>query len=267
MSREITESGLREILFDHPWRDRITVLDRVESTNTALMAQCRSGAPGGTVLIARSQTGGRGRQGKAFASEPGGLYLSVLFRPDCTFSRLGPVTAMAAVALCDAVEEAACLRPEIKWVNDLILGGKKLAGILTELDFTPGTDRISGLVLGVGLNAGQRDFSPELQAIAGSLRQITGKEPDLHTLAAAVIRHLSALEPVLTGGYEPMLEKYRRDCLTLGKQIQVIRAAGRRQAEALSLTDSAELLVEYPDGTRETLSSGEVSVRGMYDYV
>ncbi len=134
----------------HPWTDRIVVLDEVDSTNTEAKRLALKSAPDGTVVISDHQTGGRGRQGRSFSSPAGqGVYLTVLLRPNCTAQQLGLLTVMAAVAVCDAVEAACGVRPGIKWTNDLVLGGKKLCGILTELSLAP-----DGTVDSVGFFAG-----------------------------------------------------------------------------------------------------------------
>ena len=109
--------------------------DRLDSTNTRLKALAREGAAPGTVLLAREQSGGRGRLGRSFASPPGGLYLSMLLRPACPPERCLSLTPLAAVAARRAVLDCTGLSPEIKWPNDLLLGGKKLCGILTEVRF------------------------------------------------------------------------------------------------------------------------------------
>lgn len=123
--------------------------ETVDSTNTALKALARAGALSGTVLIARQQTGGRGRLGRSFESPPEGLYLSMLLKTTLPAERTLTITPMAAVAVCRTVEVVCGLSPEIKWPNDVLLDGRKLCGILTELS-VQGAE--ASLVLGVGVN-------------------------------------------------------------------------------------------------------------------
>ena len=173
--------SLREIsarLEDHPWASLVQVLDCVDSTNNLAKTLAAQGAPAGTVVIAERQTGGRGRLGRGFSSPPGmGVYLSVILRPDAPPERLMHLTCAVAEVLCDGVEAASGLRPGIKWTNDLVSGGRKLCGILTELSLEAESGHVQYAVVGAGVNCGQKlsDFPPEIQDIAGSLTMLTGK--------------------------------------------------------------------------------------------
>ena len=159
-----------------PWQ--VQVFEEVTSTNTLLKELGRQGAPAGTVLVADRQTGGRGRLGRTFLSPGGvGVYLSALIRPDCAPIELMHLTCAVAVAMCDAVENAFGFRPGIKWTNDLVVGKKKLGGILTELGLDPKTGRVSYAVLGIGINCGQTeaDFDESIRAMATSARMVLGR--------------------------------------------------------------------------------------------
>lgn len=248
-------------LGDHPWRDRLLVLSSVDSTNNYLKTLAAAGAPHGTVVVADGQTGGRGRMGRRFDSAPGmGVYLSVLLRPACPPDRLMTLTAQAAVAAARAVEEVCGARTEIKWVNDLMLRGRKICGILTELSLEAESGLVHSAVVGVGINCGRRteDFPPELRQIAGSILSQTGKTVDRGALAAALIRHLSALPELNWRG------EYRARCLNLGRSVELL-APGREPVPALALDvgPAAELLVRLSDGTERAVNSGEVSIRGL----
>ena len=141
---------------DHPWQDQILCFDTIDSTNTRAKLLAAQGAPHGTVLLADTQTAGRGRLGRSFQSPGGmGIYMSVLLRPKCRPEKLMHLTCAAAVAACDAVEKVCGLRPGIKWTNDLISGKRKLAGILTELSLSPATGLLDYAVIGIGINCHQ----------------------------------------------------------------------------------------------------------------
>lgn len=255
---------------DHPWRDRIRWFDCTDSTNTQAKLLAAAGAPHGTVLIADRQTGGRGRMGRSFQSPGGmGIYLSVILRPDCRADALMHLTCATAVAMCDAAEQATQLRPSIKWTNDLVVGTKKLGGILTELSVDPKTGNADYAVIGIGLNCCQRavDFSPELQDMATSLSMASGQPVDRAAMAVAMIQALYSMDCTLLSGRAAMLDAYRRDCITLGKDVVIVRGDERRYAAAEDIAGDGALIVTYADGTREAVSSGEVSVRGMYGYV
>ena len=245
-------------------------LDTVDSTNTECKRWAMAGAPEGLVVTADEQTGGRGRLGRSFQSPRGcGLYLSALFRPRLEPARVADFTAWAAVAVCDGIEAACGLRPRIKWTNDIILGGRKLVGILTELGLESESNALEYLVTGIGVNVNHRpeDFTPEIRDMATSLLQQLGR-PVLRTqLAVQIIRALDRMYAGFPENKGEYLAKYRADCLTPGNQVQLITPVSRQEARALEIDDQFRLVVELPDGSRKALSAGEVSVRGMYGYV
>ena len=254
----------------HPWTQTVTVLDSVDSTNNAAKQLAAAGAPAGTCILAEQQTGGRGRMGRSFASPPGmGIYLSIILRPDAKPEQLMHLSACAAEAFAEAIESETGLKVGIKWVNDLVAGGRKLCGILTELSVEMESGRAEYAVIGVGVNCCQRpgDFPPELSEIAASVAMQTGVDPDRNALAAALIRAVAELNDTLLSGQADWIARYRARCVTLGKPVRVLWPDGAREAVAVDLSDSASLQVEYPDGSRAWVSSGEVSVRGLYGYI
>lgn len=253
---------------DHPWADRIEYHRAIDSTNLRAKALAAAGAPHGTVVIADGQTAGRGRLGRSFQSPAGdGIYLSLILRPQCPPSELMHLTCAAAVAACDAIAQATGYRPQIKWINDLVGGQKKLAGILTELSVDNATGNVRYAVVGIGINCCQRRFPPELQDIACSLAMVTGEAPSRSQLAAALIRALHHMSQTLTQEKAAIMDRYRRDCVTLGREVLLIRADRQREAVALSLDDDGALTVRLPDGRLETVTSGEASVRGLWGYL
>ena len=176
------------------------------------------------------------------------------------------LTCAVGAAMCDALEQACGLRPGIKWTNDLVFGHKKAAGILTELGTSP-----EGLyaVVGIGVNCCQQltDFPEELRDRAGSLAMVTGRRIDRPKVAAAMMEALANMDRNLLTGKEAMLEQYRRDCVTLGQKISVVRGDEIRHGTALDIGNDGDLIVRFDDGHTEAVSSGEVSIRGMYGYV
>ncbi len=230
-----------------------------------------SGAPHGTVLIADRQTGGRGRMGRSFLSPAGtGIYMSIILRPSCMPAVLMHLTCAAAVAMCDAVEAAAGFRPGIKWTNDLVKDGRKLGGILTELSLDTKSGKVDFAIIGIGINCCQnlRDFDSEIREMAGSVAMFSKSGADRAKTAACMIRALSDMSRVLLTNQERILERYRRDCVTLGKDICLVRSDGLvRYGNALDVDSDGGLVVRFTDGRVETVNSGEVSVRGMYGYI
>lgn len=253
----------------NPWRDNIHCYESVTSTNDVLKQMAQQGAPHGTVLVADSQSAGRGRLGRAFVSPANmGIYMSVLLRPACEPTQLMHLTCAVASAACSAIESALGFRPGIKWTNDLVYQKKKLAGILTELGFHPdGT--VAYCVIGIGINCNQQpaDFPPEIRQIAGSLTMIAGKPIDRGLVAANMIDSFAVMNDTLLEKKDEIMAQYRRDCITIGQEISLVRGEDVRHGKALDVDDDGALIVEYLDGSVEAVNSGEVSVRGLYNYI
>lgn len=224
----------------------------------------------GLVILADQQTGGRGRPGRSFVSPAGkGLYLSAALKPYCPLERVSSLTAWTAVALCDAIEQVCGVRPGIKWPNDLVLRDKKLCGVLTEMELEAETGSLGYVIIGIGINLRQNeaDFGPEVAPTAISLQQALGRAPDRTELAAAVLLSLDKLYQDFPERAQGYLERFRRDCLTLCRPVRVLYPGGTREGTAVDITEDFGLTVRWPDGTVEAVTSGEVSVRGLYGYV
>lgn len=246
----------------------ILCLDSVDSTNTYLKTLANQGADHGTVVIADGQTGGRGRRERPFQSPRGaGLYLSVLLRPDCRPAQAVDLTAWVAVAVCDAIEDLCRIRPDIKWTNDLLLRGRKLCGILTEMGVEGESGALQYVVAGVGINLHQSraDFAAlGLEDVATSLAaEGAARGVDRCALAAALIAALDRMAAQFPARREAWLDRYRAGCVTVGRQVLLVRGDASTPALALGIGDDFSLRVRYPDGTEGAVSSGEVSVRGL----
>jgi BirA family biotin operon repressor/biotin-[acetyl-CoA-carboxylase] ligase len=253
----------------YPWRGNIHYFDTIDSTNTQAKRMAADGAPHGTVLIADTQTGGRGRMGRSFHSPGGvGIYFSVILRPQCHATEMMHLTCATAVAACNAVEKTTGLRPGIKLTNDLVHGKHKLGGILTELGLNP-NGTVDYAIIGIGINCCQKetDFAPDIQGIAGSLSMVTGREIDRARVAAAMMEALFHMDQKLLSGKSEILERYREDCITVGQDISLLRGDAVRHGHALTVDEEGALVVLFPDGSVEAVNSGEVSVRGMYGYL
>lgn len=243
----------------------------VDSTNTYLKKLALTGAEDGAAAVADCQTAGRGRMDRTFQSPRGkGIYLSVLLRPELPPERLLPVTALCGVAVSRAVERVCGVQPRLKWPNDPVVNGRKLCGILTEMALEGESGRLQYLVLGVGVNVGQTaaDFTPDVAAIATSVNEAAGRGVSRSALAAALLEEIDRLYAALRrDDLSEYLETYRALCVNLGKTVQLIRPDGTREvALAEAIDEQFSLVVRREDGTRETIRSGEVSVRGMYGY-
>lgn len=249
---------------DYSWGESVYYLECTDSTNNYAKTLAKNGAPEGTAVIARCQTGGRGRMGRSFHSPEGGLYLSLILRPNCRATELMHLTCGAGVAASNAVFSVTGIRPGLKWINDLVLGTKKVGGILVEMSLTPEGD-VDYAVIGIGINC-KDTVPPELSEIATALDRETGKEISPAVLAAALLSELNTLSCTVFTEKEAILRTYRAFCVTIGKEVLLIRGEEKRQAFALDITDDGGLLVKYPDGTQDIIASGEASVRGLFGY-
>ena len=263
------EQILSHLSPQYPWKAHFQFFPSIGSTSDHLRTLARAGAPAGTVLVADCQTGGPGRRGRSFHSPEGaGIYMSILLRPNCLPAELLHLTCAAGTAMCDAVEAAAGFRPGIKWTNDLVFGKRKLGGILTELGFTP-QGGVDYAIIGIGINCCQteQDFPEEIRAIAGSLAMAAGREIERAKVAAAMMDALHIMANRLLTEKTQILKRYRRDCITVNQEVVLVRGEEKRYGFALDIDEEGALVVRFSDGSTESVSSGEISVRGMYGYV
>lgn len=211
-----------------------------------------------TVFIADSQTAGRGRRGRKFFSEGGaGIYISFLLYPKERGALATKITALAAVAAARAIERTTGLCAGIKWVNDLYINGKKLAGILAECEMSQ-SGEISHLVLGMGINVYKTELPSEIRDIATSIEE-AGVRTEREKLTAELISTLT--ESLLELDSPEIHKEYKERLVVLGREIKVLKGGESYSARALDVTEDYSLLVELENGTRETLLSGEISTK------
>ena len=258
---------IKKALQQHPWQDTIIYFDTIGSTNTYAKELALDGAKEGTVVIAGSQSGGRGRLGRSFSSPAGmGIYMSVILRPDCLPEELMHLTCATGVAAGLAVALRTGKNPGIKWTNDLVLGKRKLGGILTELSVNPVTRKVDWAVVGIGINCCQtpQDFPEEIRDMACSLEL---KVQDIPGLASEMIRSLFDMRSTLFTEKDAIMEAFRGRCVTIGQDISILRGDEIRHAKAVGVDDDGGLEVVLSNGETTTVTSGEVSIRGMYGYL
>lgn len=245
---------------------QITLLQEVDSTNSYLKLKANE-ANEGQVVIANKQTKGRGRLGRSFISpENEGLYLSYLLKPNSMINEVSSITAWAAIAVNNAIEKVYGIRPGIKWVNDLVLNKKKICGILSEMAIESENSHIQYVIIGIGININQIQFEPSIANIASSLFLETNKRIKRSLLASKLIEELDILTRKWPNDKEEYYQKYVLDNITVGKEIKVIRGDETFEAFASKIDDSFGLVIQYEE-KEETVRSGEISVRGIYDYV
>ena len=241
----------------------IRVVDTVDSTNAAMKRMAAEGAPQGSVLIANQQSAGRGRMGRSFFSPPGtGIYMSLLLRPRMDAQRATLVTASAAVAVAEAIEQLSGEPVQIKWVNDVLFHGRKVCGILTEaaMDFESGL--IDYVVPGIGVNTAvpAEGFPEELQGIAGAAFGIE-QVPELRCrLAAEILNRFMGYYACL--GSRACYEAYKSRSVVIGKDVQLL-SPGKEAlpARVLDIDEDFALVVRTEDGQVQRVNAGEISLR------
>ena len=253
----LTADGVRSRLsFDC----NVHVCKCVDSTNDELKKLAMQGAAEWTVVIAEEQKKGRGRNAHSFYSPAGtGLYISVLFRPKFSSAESLFVTTSAAVAVCEAIEETGGKDAQIKWVNDVFIGGKKVCGILTEASFSVENGGMEYVIAGIGINVKTGAFPKELEGIAASVFGDECPDDARARLAAVLLERLKYYYEGIPR--RAFYAEYVRRSFLIGKE--VIVDSGRIEGEAVveGIDEQCFLQVRFRDGTKRSLSSGEVHVR------
>jgi BirA family transcriptional regulator, biotin operon repressor / biotin---[acetyl-CoA-carboxylase] ligase len=235
-------------------------LPELVSTNAMARELALQGSPEGTLVVAGSQSGGRGRLGRSWASPPGGLWLSLLLRPSLEPARAPLQTLLAAVALRESLA-AAGLEAAIKWPNDLLARGKKVAGILAEMGGGSGDSRF--LVVGVGINANfPADRLPEpLRLKAGTFQDLLGRPLERPRFLAVFLETWEdCYDRAAREGYGDILERWRRGSLTLGKKVCLDTGSGLVVGRALDIDARGGLVLETERGRTRTFLAGEVTL-------
>jgi len=225
----------------------------IGSTNTWLMDQARAGAAEGLVAVADEQTAGRGRLGRKWVAPSGAsLLMSVLLRPrGLAADRLHLATAAVSLAAADAVVKAAGIAPELKWPNDLVVAGRKLAGVLTEVEW--GDE--PAVVVGIGVNCTwPPDLPAEIADVAISANHVAGRDVDREDLLALLLEGVAAR---LDGGWDAVAAEYAERCATIGRDVRVELTDAAFAGRATGVTSDGHLVVETGDG-RRTVTAGDV---------
>ena len=240
----------------------IRVFQETASTNDVVEKLARDGAEEGAVVFAESQTRGRGRLGRKWISPAGrGLWFSVLLRPNLRPQEATRLTVASATALRRAIELQTGLKPEIKWPNDILVRGKKVAGILTELSAE--LDYVKYIVLGIGVdvNLNPSEFPPELRKVATSLKAELGKPVSRPDLAVAILRELDRdYARIGAGQFTALADEWQEHGTTIGQDV-VIRIGDREtRGRAESLGEDGELLLRTDHGHLERIIGGDVTL-------
>ena len=240
----------------------IIMYENATSSNILAKELAGNGAKEGTVVIVKSQTKGKGRLGRSFiSSSENGLYFSIILRPDVEIDACVDITAMASVAVLEAIEETTDKKPKIKWVNDIYINDRKICGILTESAFGVNGNNPEYMICGIGINISPppNGFDDEIKDIAGSIFE--EKYPDGYKscLFASIINSFFKYYKLLAKG--TYLKKYRECSNIIGKEVDVYIGERIINGTAVDITDKAELIIKTEKGESIVVSSGEARVR------
>ena len=240
----------------------IIVIDSTTSTNDEMDCKARDAAPEGLVIFAETQTGGRGRMGRKWSSPiKKGLWLSVLLRPPLVADECTQITIAAAVALVISIKKINGVEPEIKWPNDILVNGKKISGILTEMSSEP--DHVKYVIVGIGVNVNQSsdDIPEDIKTIATSLKMVSGKTVDRSQLATDILHELdNCYKKVVAGRFSEIGETWSGYCSTLGKRISIKTGSRTITGCAEALDETGALLVRTEHGRIERILGGDINL-------
>lgn len=263
----ITANEIKEELHTDHMGSEIIYFDEVGSTNNEAKSLAREGAKEGTLVVADKQTSGKGRLGRIWTSPAGeGIWMSLILRPSILPSKACELTLIAGVDMCDAIRKVTGLEAKIKWPNDIVVNGKKVCGILTEMSAQ--VEGIEFVVIGIGVNVNMEAFSEDLP-YASSLAIEGGKEFSRKKIIAAFLERFEKDYDTYTKASDLLFikERYEENCITLGKTVKLIARGEETIAKALSIDKEGALVVRLEDGSIKEVTTGEVSVRGLYGYV
>ena len=243
-----------------PFAKHIYHFFKVDSTNTVALRLGEEGEPHGTVVLAEEQTAGRGRAGRSWVSEKSsGIHASVLLRPPISPAQASLLTLVAGLAARDAVVEETGIEVDIRWPNDLLAGGRKFCGILTEMRAEP--DRVHYAVVGMGINVNQTKMPAELAHNATSLRMVTGRAHPRIDLLIRLLRHLDRYyNQFIAEGAAPILRRFAEvSSYYEGKRVRIIAAAETYVGITAGLEPSGMLRVKRDDGRIQAVVCGDMA--------
>lgn len=251
------------------WAGRpVVYFEETDSTNNQAKRLAEAGAVHGTLVAAEQQSAGKGRRGRSWSSPPGtGIFMSLVLKPELKPECASMLTLVAALSVAKAVEKVTGLKPMIKWPNDLVVNRKKVTGILTEMSAKPG--KIHYIVIGIGINVNMEEFPAEIKQTATSLRLEAGHVISREELMAAFLKYFEEdfgrFEK--TSDLSLLLDDYNRRLINRGNAVRILDPAGEYSGKALGINEKGGLMVERENHDIEVITSGEVSVRGVYGYV
>jgi len=240
---------------------RIYYYSIVDSTNTEAKKLALSGAPSGSLVVAEGQTLGKGRMGREWSSPVGaGISASLILRPDITPPEAPRITLLTAVAVAEAIREKVHIEAMIKWPNDILIQGKKVCGILTEMSAEP--DTVNYIIVGIGINVNNEEFPEKLKPIATSIKIAGGRVVSRAELLAAILERMEYYyQSGFGSGFGKLLERWRELCCNLGKPVKIIGRKESFNGTALGVDSDGALIVRKDNGEIVKVFSGDVSLR------
>ena len=236
--------------------------DETDSTNRQARMLAREGAKHGTLVLAHKQTAGRGRRGRGWISPAGeGIFMSLIVRPQVQASEVVKMSLALALAVGKAIRRETGLDARIKWPNDIVIGGRKVCGLLLEMDTAQ--DGALMIVAGVGINVHQTAFDAEIAHTASSLDLLAGKRVSRSAIVRAFLEEFEKTQALSDSA---MMDEYRALSVTIGQRVQVIALDGTYTGTAKGITESGSLLVEDEAGAVREVLAADVSVRGIMGY-
>ena len=242
--------------------------NEIDSTNDELKRRAAKGAKEGLIAVADIQTRGKGRRGREWTTPEGvNIAMSYLLRPKLQPDTAPMMTLIMAMAAAKGIRDLSSLETRIKWPNDIVVNGKKLVGILTEMTAEP--DYIHEVIVGTGINVNTEVFPDEIKDTATSMRIEGGRAYSRSEVVAAVTEAFEGYYEAFlkAGDLRELKNEYNEICANAGAEVRVLDPRGEYNGMAQGIDDKGELLIVKEDGSRERVYAGEVSVRGIYGYV
>lgn len=239
-------------------------IQEIDSTNEEIKQLAQKGYPNGTTVVAETQSAGKGRLGRLWNSPTGtGLWFSFLLRPQISPNQIAGITLAVGLGVCKAIRNYTNINALIKWPNDIIIGNKKLCGILTEM--TTKSNEIENVIVGVGINVNTLKFPDEINHKATSLFLETGKQVNRSDLFKNILLEIeNYVEYYLDNPQSNIIEDYKKLCATLGKNVTVTRGNKILIGTAISISNDGDLIIKNQTGDKIYINSGEVTVQGIY---
>lgn len=241
--------------------------DVTDSTNIRAKELAEEGHPSGTLVVADCQESGRGRRGRSWDSPSGtGIFMTLLLKPEMNPNHASMLTLVAAMAVARAISKCADTEALIKWPNDIVIGGKKICGILTEMSAQ--FDFINHIVIGIGINVHNEHFPEEIAETASSILLQTGKRIRRAELIEQILEQFEHYYAIFmeTEDLSGLVKEYNSILVNMNKSVRVLDPKEPFEGKAMGITKKGELIVDTWE-SRKMVSSGEVSVRGLYGYV